>query len=220
MATAIATAAKSGKMDEANEAFAKMNAHCNACHGLGGKTLTSELRAGRGSSGSSIELKWLRVQSRAHAVSRGSPFPSKVAHEHVSVCRHQPTRQLLAGGGGHGTALRQCRGGAIECGAHVPAKSAELLERSSVNGAPLTEGETAGPRETGPPREGAGDVQSGPALLGFGKAAIDQSGEAALGPSRGRRASHVFEGAYHQIRQAVDVQRRCEHEEVGFGQSR
>jgi hypothetical protein len=34
MATAIATAAKSGKMDEANEAFAKMNAHCNACHGL------------------------------------------------------------------------------------------------------------------------------------------------------------------------------------------
>jgi len=34
LATAIATAAKSGKIDEANEAFAKMNARCNACHDL------------------------------------------------------------------------------------------------------------------------------------------------------------------------------------------
>ena len=34
LATAITTAAKSGRIDEAKEAFAKMNARCNACHDL------------------------------------------------------------------------------------------------------------------------------------------------------------------------------------------
>ena len=92
-------------------------------------------------------------------------------------CRHQPTRELLAGGGGHGTALSQCGGGAIQCGTHLPAKSAELLERSSVDGAAFTQRETAGPLETSPPRERAGDVERGPTLLRFGESAIDQSGE-------------------------------------------
>ena len=34
LAAAIATAAKAGKIDQASDAFATMNARCNACHDL------------------------------------------------------------------------------------------------------------------------------------------------------------------------------------------
>ena len=34
LATAVATAAKAGQLDQAEEAFVKMNARCNACHDL------------------------------------------------------------------------------------------------------------------------------------------------------------------------------------------
>ena len=34
LATQVATAAKSGKFDQADEAFQKMNLRCNACHDL------------------------------------------------------------------------------------------------------------------------------------------------------------------------------------------
>src|SRR5688572_22741384 len=91
---------------------------------------------------------------------------------------------------------------------------AKLAEAAAVDAAAATERESAGPVEAGSPRKALEDGQPRPALSGFGKSAVEERRTlliaAPLAPGDDLQRTR------HEVRQAVDVERRDQHEEIGI----